>query len=175
MISDSDVQPLTPRIGVEITNFDPSRGISPADEIRLRQLFDDNQLLVFRGLQLPAQDHVRLLSILGPVMDEKADGSFHSFVSNERADGILGERNLTFHSDFGWSKHPNLANSLYAVNVKGRSVPTDFVNSIHACATLPEDIRTMLENKTAVHVNDYSLNKDAEVEYQDRVRLLEMD
>src|SRR5712671_5779086 len=92
------VRPLSPAAGVEVTGLDPGRDISPAGAARLRQLLNEHQLLVFRALQLSAADQVRLLSLFGPVSDEGEDGSHHTFVSNERADGGLAERNLPFHA-----------------------------------------------------------------------------
>ena len=140
-------QPLAPPVGVELLGFELSRGIEESDARVLRQLLLDHQLLVFRGLRLTASDQVEILRAFGPICVEAADGSLHTWVSNERADGRLAERNLPFHSDFFFTAHPHPVLSLYAEHLEGRDVPTDFANAVHACATLPGDLRRRIEGR----------------------------
>ncbi len=55
---------LTPAFGAEIEGLDLRRDVN-AEAIRaLRKVFDDRGVLVFRGLDLEADDHARLAWLL---------------------------------------------------------------------------------------------------------------
>src|SRR5688572_503169 len=95
-------QPLSDALGVEISGLDLTRPLEQDTAVQLRALLDAHQLLLFRGQDIAAPDQIRLLAIFGKVSDESGDGTLHNFVSNVLPNGLFGEHELIFHSDFAF-------------------------------------------------------------------------
>jgi taurine dioxygenase len=148
-----DTRPLCDAFGVEV------RGLSLASELnadtigRLRGLFDEHHLLLFRGQELSGEDQLRFCRGLRPVADPVA------WVSNVEA-GFHPESELLYHSDFAFTPNPMLGLSLFAVELAEGAVPTRFASNVRACARLSDELRARLRDLEVVHVVDTVKGRD---------------
>jgi taurine dioxygenase len=107
----------------------------------IKSLFEEHGLLVFRGQQLSAERQKELLGVLGPVLE---DYTSIGYVSNTRPGGILGDAEVSSHSDFMYKPLPFLAVSLHAVEVQGGQTWTSFANGAGALEALPKELRASI-------------------------------
>jgi alpha-ketoglutarate-dependent taurine dioxygenase len=155
------IRELTPAFGAEIADLDPR---TPLDEETcriLRYQFDTRGVLVFRDLSIDHAFQVYLCKML--IREENvADGGGidlaaiqavedNFYISNKRPQSAAPFGRLQFHSDTMWSAQPFQVLSLYGVDVGQPAVPTTFVSAAHAWATLPGELRSRVEGRTAMH------------------------
>lgn len=145
-------RPLSPALGAEILGVDLHQALTPAQEAALRKLLDERQVLLFRRQDITVEDQIRVMRLFGKVSDETHDGSFHTFVSNVLPNGLFGDHELIYHSDFAFGEYQPPVISLYATDVGSAAGPTSFANCTRACAELPDALRHTLEGKTVVQV-----------------------
>ena len=153
---------LTPAFGTEITGLDPQLALTDeATQEQLRTLFDTRGVLVFRDLdidQTQQADIVRMLIGLGPLEPGESPtgraGGEPFYVSNKEDNGGAPFGRLLFHSDMMWSEHTFRVLSLYGVEVEQPATPTIFASATHAWATLPDDLRAEVEQRSAVQGHD---------------------
>src|ERR1700692_1178803 len=81
---------LSPALGAEVRGVDLREPVDEAVAAVLREAYRDRLLVLFRGQDIPPEDNVRAVSIFGPPMDEFADGTAHSLVSNVAHDAYIG-------------------------------------------------------------------------------------
>ncbi len=163
--------PVSEALGVAIEGLDLRGKLAKDTRDSLRALLDQHHLLLFRNQEIEPDDQIRLLGMFGPICDEVGNGRFHSFVSNAREDGLFGEWELVFHSDWTWRAYQPPVFSLYGLEVNGASVPTRFANGVRACKQLSPELRHRLAGMQAVHASD--LTMDSSIGYGPRVRLLD--
>jgi taurine dioxygenase len=152
---------LTDGFGAEIEGFEYRGEVDDVTHRRLREVFDDRGVLVFRGLDIDrtAQAYLSELVIRddAPTLEEAAvlagrqDGFW---ISNKEPGAAAPFGRLLYHCDMMWSQQPFLVNSLYGLDVAPDVVPTQFVSSVQAWQTLPEPLRSRVENLHALHVTD---------------------
>lgn len=147
-------RPLSPALGVEVTALDLRDPVEPEVMDELVRLFDRHHLLLFRQQELTNADQVRVAGWFGPTLDESTDGSGATLVSNRDPAGRIREGRLLFHSDLAFTPEPILAISLYAIEVPTDGAPTLFANAVRAAANLPNELRSQLADKEALHVFD---------------------
>jgi alpha-ketoglutarate-dependent taurine dioxygenase len=113
-------EPLSP-FGA-LVDIDASRDVNEAVAGDLLQLFRVHYLLLLRDQDLDTDGHRRVLEWLGPVPPD--DG----LVSNDPAVGLQGSGRLAFHSDLAFAAEPDLAVSLYALDLVAGTSTTSFAN-----------------------------------------------
>jgi alpha-ketoglutarate-dependent taurine dioxygenase len=144
-MADVRLENLSPALGVEVHGVDLSKPLDDAVVQALRQAYQDRLLLLFRGQHLSPENHVRAAGLFGPVLDEFADGSSHSLVSNldrkAYIGGVANDQELSFHSDYTNTDSPIWGLSLYSIEVSANAPVTRFVNAQRAYEHLPPDLR----------------------------------
>lgn len=138
---------LSPALGVEIRGLDLREPVAPADIARLRALFDERGLLLFRQQTISEADQLRICAWFRPVVEPVA------WVSNT-VPGFHPEGELLWHSDYVFTPKPMLGLSLYAMELAPGAASTEFANGVRACARLPESLRTQLANRRVVNLID---------------------
>jgi len=138
---------LSPALGVEIRGLDLREPLAPADIERLRALFDERGLLLFRQQTISEADQLRICAWFRPVVEPVA------WVSNT-VPGFHPEGELLWHSDYAFTPHPMLGLSLYAMALAPGAAPTGFANDARACAQLPEPLRAQLASRRVVNLID---------------------
>jgi taurine dioxygenase len=157
-MAEMQLRELTPAFGTEITGLDPQDALTDeATQQQLRALFDRRGVLVFRDLdvdQVQQADIIRMLIGLGPLAPGESPtgrpGGGEFYVSNKEENGGAPYGRLLFHSDMMWSEHTFQVLSLYGIEVEQPASPTLFASTTHAWATLPDDLRAEVGERTAV-------------------------
>jgi taurine dioxygenase len=166
-----DTRPVSSALGEEVMGIDLREELTDGQKDRLRSLLVQRSLLRFRNQDISVEDQIRLVSLFGPVGDEQEDGSYHSYVSNSRADGLAGDARLPFHSDFTYTPAPHLVLSLYGEQVEMPTQPTWFASRSGAAAALPPDLYAEAADLDVVHARDLTPERRASYE---RVRLIDL-
>lgn len=147
---------LSPDIGVEVLRLDLRESVAEADRQRLRELFDDRHLLVFRGQELTIEQQVAAVSLFGPVIDEMEDGTYASFVSNVDPEAFIGDSDkILYHADYTFTPMPFMGLSLYAVEASDDAPPTRYVSLEDGLNRLPEALADRLGSMRAMDMVDF--------------------
>jgi taurine dioxygenase len=162
--------PLSPAIGAEIIGIDLRRPVEELLFERIRHLWHEHGVLLFRGQMLEEENQVAFAERFGPLgrVINKHDGvalARHPsvmFISNVRQDGkligALPDGEMYFHSDQCYVERPSMATMLYSIEVPRAGGNTLFGNMYRAYETLPAEIKQRLEGMKALFVYDYAGN-----------------
>src|SRR5262245_60643135 len=130
------IDEITPRFGATVEGWTPRHDLDVGTVQQLRTAFDEYEVLVFRGLEVPTAARQCLCGALvrhaAPADRPAAEASTHLYttrISNKDEDGNAPYGRLLFHGDGMWSEHPQELLSLYGEKVEPPSVPTVFVSA----------------------------------------------
>lgn len=164
-----EVVPIDGPLGAEIRGLD-LRQLNEATFKRLHEIWLHHLLLLFRGQTITPADLVTLVKRFGtPVSssnlhqrdlkERTANALFDlppevtvvtNLKENGQPVGILGDGELSWHSDFSFKERPTAARMLVAIDVppqeKGGS--TYFLNAYAAYDALPEALKRKISGKT---------------------------
>jgi len=148
---------LSPALGVELLDFDPSRPFGEDTAEELRALYRDHHLLLVRGQDVDEDAQLRFAEVFGPISRRSPamQKAKTAYVSNNRKDGILGDGELFFHSDNTFFAHPLKAIVLYSLEVPAEGGDTLFSNCAAVYDALPADLKARLEGLTSYQLFDY--------------------
>lgn len=110
----------------------------PGTDAEFKRLFQRYELLVFRNQNLDTEDQIRVMRNIGPVL---LDWRLVGVVSNTRKDGMLGDAEIEWHSDFAFVEKPNVCTTLYAIEVGHEITSTMFASGVNALERLPGKLR----------------------------------
>lgn len=144
---------LHPALGVEVEGLDLRAPLPVEDVERLRALFDERGLLLFRDQQISDEDQLRVCAWFRPVVEPTA------WISNVEP-GFHPEGELLWHCDYAFTPHPMLGLSLYAIELAEGAAPTQFANNARPLASLPREVRERLEGLRVVHAIDSVSGRD---------------
>ncbi|WP_068875857.1 MULTISPECIES: TauD/TfdA family dioxygenase [unclassified Phenylobacterium] len=122
---------------------------SPEHDDEVKALFEEHGFLLFRNQDLTQDQQRRILARLGPVLE---DFRTVGYVSNTRKDGILGDADVSFHSDFIYTPVPALGISLHAIEVPYEETWTSFANAVRALNKLPPQLRERISTLTGLNL-----------------------
>lgn len=122
---------------------------SPVEKEALRRMYRQDGLIVFRGQTLSMAQQIDACNIFGPVLRDSRE---NYIVSNVRQDGLLGDRELLFHSDVPYVPAPYLGGSLHALEVDKGVSATRFASGFDAYERLPDSLRKRIDGRNALHV-----------------------
>lgn len=122
---------------------------SDADRAELAALYLRDGLLVARDLNLTMDEQRELCGAFGPVPDSPYE---NFYVSNTRADGFLGTKELQWHNDVPYLPSPYLVAALHAVDVDPDAASTRFVSGYRAYDSLPDGLKARVEGMKALQV-----------------------
>jgi len=131
---------------------DPNLILEPSEagSRELRRLFDEQGLLIFRGLPLLSmEEQMAACRNIGPVLDNPFE---NMIVSNTRPDGYLGAQQLLWHNDLAYLPRPYIGGSLHALEVGAGTTSTHFASALLAYRGLPEALRERIGGLNALHV-----------------------
>jgi taurine dioxygenase len=130
----SEITPFGAETDLDLS--DPSNGEA------FKQLFQQYELLVFRNQSLDTEQQIRVMENIGPV---PLDWRLVGVVSNTRQDGMLGNAEIEWHSDFAFVEKPNVCTTLHAIEVGHEITSTMFASAITALNKLPPELRARIE------------------------------
>ncbi len=153
--SQFELLPLGLPLGADIRGLDLSRDFDQGTSDALRDALDTYAVLRFRDTGLSEDDHIRLMSVFGPVT-VLTNGNRSSLVSNKEKIGVVPHGRLPFHVDLGWTPTPTEVTSLYAIELELPNEPTLFASASAAYSALDESVRLQIAGLTASNVPDAS-------------------
>lgn len=121
----------------------------PENDAEVARLFKEQGFLLFRNQELTQDQQKRVMSKLGPVLE---DFTTLGYVSNTRPDGILGDSEVSYHLDFLYTPVPLLGISLHAIEVPYEETWTSFASGSLALEALAPATRTRLKSLTGLNL-----------------------
>ena len=165
-----DIVPLSDAIGAEIRGLDLRKPLSNDDVRTVRQAWFDHVIVLFRDQDLSYRHQRDFAACFGEVARrggdrgsaaEKAEGEGVMLISNIRENGkpigTLPDGEMMFHSDTPYTENPLKATMLYALEVPSRGGETLFSNCYKVAEALPDDVKSRLAGREAMHVFDYQV------------------
>lgn len=156
-----ELHPASGHVGVEVRGIDLKAPIDDATAKALRAAFLEHHLLLFRNQDISADDQYRFASLFGeptirtkyaPAPKEPAT----QYVSNTRADGILGDGEIVFHQDHVFYEHPLRAIILYGIEIPPSGSATKFRNAVALVDRMPDALRRRCEPMRCLQFYDYA-------------------
>lgn len=124
-------------------------GLGTAGRAELQRQFLEDGLLLVRDLTLTMEEQRDYCRTFGPIPDSPYE---NFYVSNRRADGFLGTKELQWHNDVPYLPSPYLVAALHAVDVDPDATSTKFVSGVRAYASLPQSLKERLTRLNALQV-----------------------
>ncbi|WP_336964563.1 TauD/TfdA family dioxygenase [Sphingobium aquiterrae] len=162
--------PLTNTLGAEVHGVNLHEPFDDETSAVLRKGFDEYNLLLIRGVDISAPEQSRYGEVFGRIEVRKgiATGAVAQepgtqYISNTRADGILGDGELKFHQDHLFHEEPLRALMLYAMEIPDSGSQTKWRSGNAIYEALSADLRARAEAVKCLHVFDYD-RKDYSVE-----------
>ncbi len=148
--------PVAGHIGAEVRGIDLARDISEATATFLRQALDDHLVLFLRDQSLDLAALKRATAVFGPLLrvpyvrpsPEDADVIAVLKEADEVRIGVFGG---DWHSDFSFLEAPPGGSLLYGEDIPTYGGDTLWSNQILAYETLPDDLRSIVEGRGAIH------------------------
>ncbi len=123
--------------------------LNGADQDELLRLYKEEGLIVIRGLNLTMSEQQEFCRTFGPIPDSPYE---NFYVSNKRADGFLGTKELQWHNDVPYLPSPYLVAALHAVDVDPDATSTKFVSGMRAYERLPRPLQERVSGMKALQV-----------------------
>ena len=168
-------EPLHPLFAAEVTEIDMRRPLDAATIAALDAAMDQYAVLVFRGQPMTESEQVACARQFGPLDAglRKATGAATRFrheelidISNLSLDGDVASRdnakligtlaNQLWHTDSSFQPLPIQYSMLSAVVVPDAGGDTEWADLRAAWDALPEDLRRVVENRSATHSTFHS-------------------
>ena len=160
--------PTGAALGADVEGLDLA---SPLDETTIAELeraWMEHQVLRFRGQNLD-EDRLTAFSRRFGVLDKAPVRAasvreyanpyvllVSNIVENGQAIGSLGNYESQWHIDMSYLEAPPIGSVLYAVEVPPLGGETGFGNLYAAYDALPEDLRTIVEDRLCTHDASYN-------------------
>jgi taurine dioxygenase len=149
----TEVHPLTPTIGAEVSGIDLGKGLDDATFAEIDKAFLDHKVLFFRDQHVPSERHVEFCRHFGelelhPFLPHKPGIPEMVVFTHDR--DHRGTENQ-WHSDVTWRQEPSLGSMLRAVEVPAVGGDTLFADMEAAYDALGERMKEMLDGLVAVH------------------------
>ncbi len=148
-------QPLTPKLGSEITGLDLAR-LRESDIQCIRELLLDRMVLVFRDQDLTPEEHKAFGRRFGELhrhpskrlLGAGGDPEIFNVKATPTSKHANGE---AWHNDLSCETEPPLGSALYLRTLPGIGGDTLFANMYEAYESLSGPIQEMLDPLTAFH------------------------
>lgn len=174
------VTPLDAALGASVAGVDLSKPLAEDVRVAITNAWHDNIVLVFPGQDLSGPQQLSFAELFGPIkergrpkkrrpeIDVNDYESQVMFISNVRENGkplgSLPDGEMWFHHDGCYKERPQRASFLYAIEVPSVGGNTKFANMYKAYDAVPKALKTLLADKTALHVYDYEMRARFDIE-----------
>jgi alpha-ketoglutarate-dependent 2,4-dichlorophenoxyacetate dioxygenase len=167
------ITPVHPFVGAEVAGVDLARPLPDAAFAAIAAAFDEHSVLVFRGQPLTDEQQMAFSERFGPLETtvrtlgkEDRLGAHLVDLNNMDEHGKLmdwGDRRMLYqsgnqlwHSDSSFKPVPAHSSALSARVVPPEGGETEFASTRVAYATLPEELRRLVDGKVVVHSFGFS-------------------
>ena len=159
------IEPTGAALGAVVSDVDLA-ALDPDQLHALRSAWRAHQVLIIRGQRLAAEDLVAFSRRFGalepsPSSDTHAAGAqagvppevwiISNIQEGGRPIGALGDGEAAWHTDMSYVDAPARASVLYAVEIPSKGGDTWFADMYAAYATLPPDLRAVVDAATVHH------------------------
>jgi taurine dioxygenase len=180
-----DVRMIDAPLGAEICGLDLSQPLDPDTVEALREVWHDRLILLFRDQSMTDDQHIAFTRQFGPtevgpnnllkrghVSGRPAEtppeiSIISNVMDNGKPIGELGDGEAFWHTDSSFVEVPPAASILRSLEVPppGSGGNTGFLNMYLALETLPADLRTAIEGKSAKHDPTFTSGGERRGEY----------
>lgn len=137
------------------TDSDPETGTGAGTVAAIRAAWLDHKVLSFPDQQLTDDDLVAFIAHFGPFGDdpyfEPVDGNPHVAAIERRADETSSLFAENWHADWSFQEFPPDGTCLYGKVIPPVGGDTLFADQQLALAEMPDELRSRIEGKLAVH------------------------
>lgn len=174
-----NVTPLNAPLGASVTGVDLSQPLTDEFRAAITKAWHDHIILLFPGQTLTGPQQLAFAGLFGPIKErgrpkerrpEIEVNDYESqvmYISNVKEDGkpigSLPDGEMWFHHDGCYKERPQRASFLYAIELPSRGGNTKFANMYKAYDAVPKALKTLLADKTALHVYDYELRAQFDI------------
>lgn len=150
-----DVVPSDGACGALIRNLDLTAPLDSQTVIDLRNTWLEHHVLVFPEQAMSDDDLERFTTYFGeygndPFIDT-IEGREHIIAVSHRADEKAPVFAEVWHTDWSFQSMPPAGTCLFSITIPPVGGDTSFVNQHKALAQMPDDLRTRIEGRIALH------------------------
>ncbi len=163
--TDFAIQPLSGALGAEVTGLNAAGDVSADQVLALKDALNEHLVLIFKQQSLEDEAFLRFATYFGsvfipprnsPVLGSNASGTVPDIVLvSNVGEGVMGNRELTAHSDHHWTPTPSSGSLLYGIEVSKAGGDTSFYNLAAAYDTLDEATRTEIDGLRLITYNPF--------------------
>ena len=151
------IEKLTGFMGAEITDVDLTSGISLTIADELRSALREYHMIVIRDQHLSVTQQKELNEVFGPTMqlpyvsplEDDPDVIAVLKEAGEQKTGVFGGE---WHTDFSFLENPPAGSVLNAVEIPAVGGDTVWASQVAAYASLPADLKAIVDTHNAIHV-----------------------
>ncbi|PPR62120.1 MAG: Alpha-ketoglutarate-dependent 2,4-dichlorophenoxyacetate dioxygenase [Alphaproteobacteria bacterium MarineAlpha4_Bin2] len=161
---------LGPGFAIEIKGIDLSQKLTPTAVRKMRDLWLEHKVAVFRGQELDDEDLIRFAEYFGPtyvyVRDQFNDQERPAItvISNIQEDGRklgdLGDGEVHWHTDQAYSMEGSFGTILYGIEIPEDGGATCYGDLAQAYEAMPEELKARIADKNVT----YSIARAAETQ-----------
>jgi len=159
-----DVKPVGSMIGAEVEGVDLSGDLGAERIKAIKRTLDKHHVIFFRNQKISEIRHIEFSKNFGPLEVHVGTRYLHpihpelrinsNIIENGRPIGAT-DAGQYWHTDLSYMTEPSKCSLLYSLEVPEKDGKvygdTCFTSSVAAYETLPEDIKTKIEGRNAVH------------------------
>lgn len=178
--SDLDLRPLGYALGAEVRRIDLTRDLDESVIEAIKDAWDENHILLFRGQKLTPESHIAFSRRFGE-LDRHDATPFYRLkgypelleITTRKVDGKPSEsRNVgrNWHSDYSYSDTPAAASMLFCTERPPVGGDTMFCNMVRAYETLSDRMKRIVDDLDVV----YDIGLTAGINERDPAKVAEM-
>ncbi len=164
MTNSLTITPSGQACGAEITGVDLTRPLEPGEVNAIRNAWLEHHVVSFPDQNLSDDDLERFATYFGKFGDDPFFGPIpgreHIAAIRREADDTSPIFAESFHSDWSFMADPPIATVLFGLDIPPEGGDTFFVNQHKALAEMPDELKTRLSGKTAVHSARYAYSPE---------------
>jgi alpha-ketoglutarate-dependent taurine dioxygenase len=154
------VRRMAGNIGAEITGVDTGEALTAESVAAIRQALLDHKVVFLRDQTLDYQRQVAFAERLGPLtLGHPTLESPEGQPLLEEIDSFKGGRTNYWHTDVTFVDQPPAFTLLHAVVIPLVGGDTIWANTVTAYASLPGELRDLVDRLRIVHTNDFDYAK----------------
>lgn len=149
------VTPTGEACGAYIDGVDLSKELTEQEIADIRKAWNEHHVVIFRNQDMSDDDQERVSSYFGHLAIDpfvkSIPGRKHMISIQREADETSAIFADIWHADWTFKKEPPFGTCLYGIDIPPHGGDTLFANQIMALEEMPEDLRSRLEDKIAIH------------------------
>ena len=149
------VRPSGQACGAAVTGVDLTSPLDDDTVAAIRAAWLEHHVLAFPDQPMTDDDLERFTLHFGPFGDDPyiapIEGREHVIAISRRADETAPLFAETFHSDWSFQEHPPAGTCLFGITIPPVGGNTRFADQHAALEAMPDELRSRLEGKVAIH------------------------